>query len=455
MVAPSGVIVGAAPNVEASTIASARISLPTTGSYFIRIESANGRTGDFLLSVQGTSEAAAAQALTLGQTVNAQVDSSSVRRDYNFQGAAEPLVIDLQAGAGSSPVVTLKDTTTAEVLAISSARLSAVRYRVPASAGVTTGYTLEVSSSGAGVAQAYTLCVGTEGGSAPCPSSGSAPVVVAPVVSVVTATPLAVVATTAATAIVVNIPADAACQVTSVAGTPVNVRQAPGLDFPIVSSLASGTTALVIGRLPDNSWFQVNNRGVLGWVSTTVVRIGGLCGSVTVVQPPTSPAPPTLNVTATLTPTATATATASPPPAPAATLNFSLPAVFGSTALTSGFVPDPFSIGITAGGPANAGTLGSGCIGYTTSAPSFSVNYTSGSFTLLRFYFIGGGDTTMVINSPSATYSCVDDSFATNNPTLDFNSPSSGRYDVFIGTFSPGGSIGGTLFITESSANHP
>ncbi len=95
VVAPSGVIVGAAPNVEASTIASARISLPTTGSYFIRIESANGRTGDFLLSVQGTSEAAAAQALTLGQTVNAQVDSSSVRRDYNFQGAAEPLVIDL------------------------------------------------------------------------------------------------------------------------------------------------------------------------------------------------------------------------------------------------------------------------------------------------------------------------------------------------------------------------
>ena len=132
-----------------------------------------------------------------------------------------------------------------------------------------------------------------------------------------------------------------------------------------------------------------------------------------------------------------------------------MPAVYGSTALTSGFVPDPFSVGVTGGGPASAGYLGGGCTGFTTSAPSFSVNYTSGSFPLLRFYFIGTCDTTMVINSPSGSYTCVDDSFGTLNPTIDFNSPSSGRYDVWIGTFSADGSEAGTLRVTENTNNRP
>jgi hypothetical protein len=138
-----------------------------------------------------------------------------------------------------------------------------------------------------------------------------------------------------------------------------------------------------------------------------------------------------------------------------ATLNFSLPPIFGSTALTSGFVPDPFTVGITAGGPANVSYLGSGCTGFATSAPSFSVNYTSGAFPTLRFYFIGGGDTTMIINSPSGSYFCNDDSFGTVDPTIDFNSPSSGRYDVWIGTFAAGGSVGGTLHVTENTGNTP
>jgi hypothetical protein len=68
---------------------------------------------------------------------------------------------------------------------------------------------------------------------------------------------------------------------------------------------------------------------------------------------------------------------------------------------------------------------------------------------------VGAGDTTMVINSPSGSYFCSDDSFGTFSPTLDFNTPSSGRYDIWIGTYSPGGSIGGTLYVTESSANSP
>jgi len=144
-----------------------------------------------------------------------------------------------------------------------------------------------------------------------------------------------------------------------------------------------------------------------------------------------------------------------PPPPPPQVLNFSLPPVYGLTALASGFVPDPFSVGITAGGPVSASYLGGGCYGYTTSAPSFSVNYTAGAFPTLRFYFIGGADTTMIINTPGGSYVCVDDSFGTLNPTIDFNSPASGRYDVWIPTYAQGGSVGGTLYVTENVGNHP
>jgi hypothetical protein len=118
-------------------------------------------------------------------------------------------------------------------------------------------------------------------------------------------------------------------------------------------------------------------------------------------------------------------------------------------------VPDPHTLAANAGGPVNVGYLGGGCTGYTTEAPTYSVNFTSGAFPLLRFYFVGAADTTMIVNSPAATYACVDDSFGTLNPTVDFNVPTGGRYDVWIGTFGAGGSTAGTLYVTENSGNHP
>jgi hypothetical protein len=129
--------------------------------------------------------------------------------------------------------------------------------------------------------------------------------------------------------------------------------------------------------------------------------------------------------------------------------------VFGSTALTSGFVPDPFTLDVTAGGPVDASYLGGGCSGHTTEAPTFSVNFTKGASQLLRLYFIGSSDTTMIINSPAGSYVCIDDSYNTFHPTIDFNSPSSGRYDVWIATYQPGASVAGTLLVTEVSANRP
>ena len=138
-------------------------------------------------------------------------------------------------------------------------------------------------------------------------------------------------------------------------------------------------------------------------------------------------------------------------------LDYSLPPNYGEVTLASGFTPDPASVSITSGGPVNVATLGLGgaCSGYATSAPDFELSYTSGSFSLLRFYFESSGDTTLIINGPTGQWYCVDDSFGTLNPTIDFQNPSSGVYDIWVGSYASGELIPGVLYITEVSGNHP
>jgi len=150
-----------------------------------------------------------------------------------------------------------------------------------------------------------------------------------------------------------------------------------------------------------------------------------------------------------------ATPFATPSQAQGSGLDYSLTPNYGSTSLTSGFLPDPFTVDLTSGGTVSVSYLGNNCTGYATRAPDYSVSYTSGAFSTLRFYFIGNGDTTMIINTPTASYTCIDDSFGTLNPTIDFNSPSSGRYDIWIGSYNSGVYVTGTLSVTEVTSNHP
>lgn len=170
-----------------------------------------------------------------------------------------------------------------------------------------------------------------------------------------------------------------------------------------------------------------------------------------------SPAQPTATAEA---PTATAEAPTGSPEAPTPTagvaLDFTLPAVYGSTALESGFEPDPFTVDASSDGPVDVAYLASNCVGWTTSAPSFSVTYTEGDFDTLRFYFISEvGDTTMVINTPGGDYVCNDDFTGTTDPLLDFDDPAGGRYDVWIGSYLSDGADSGTLYVTESTSNSP
>jgi hypothetical protein len=118
-------------------------------------------------------------------------------------------------------------------------------------------------------------------------------------------------------------------------------------------------------------------------------------------------------------------------------------------------VPDPQTRDIVSGGEVDVSYLGEPCVGFATSQPDYRVNYTKGDASLLRFYFDGGGDATMVVYNPAGGFYCDDDSYGTQNPTIDFEDPISGSYDIWIGSYAQTAPAIGTLNITELDSNHP
>lgn len=61
-----------------------------------------------------------------------------------------------------------------------------------------------------------------------------------------------------------------------VIATPYNVviRQGPGTQFQRIGLFPVGQTADVIGRNANNTWWQINYNGLVGWVSAQYARIG-------------------------------------------------------------------------------------------------------------------------------------------------------------------------------------
>jgi uncharacterized protein YraI len=452
----NGITVRVLDNPNNLSVVQGNVALTTSGEVRLVVTSAGGTFGQFLISVQGGPALPDPVTLGVGQVVNGTVSAEQPIALYMFGVTTDVLGLVVRSSdvSGQTPVtgpnILLRDAQTGEVLASVSSSLTGGRFRLPPGDAA---IMVEIAHANPIAADQFTICLENETRGQICPN-GVAQVVPTqpPPTAIVIQPTFTPIIPTATPFVPVSIPPNGPCAVATSRNQAVNVRSGPGLNFNIIGQLAPSGLGFVIQRLPDASWYQANVNGVIGWVSATVIITGGLCGVI-----PVATVPPTAIIIPTLTPTPIVSTTPTPTLTitPQATLNFSLPAVFGSTALTSGFVPDPFTISLTAGGPANVAYLGGGCSGFTTSAPSFSVNYTAGAFPLLRFYFVGAGDTTMIINSPSGAYTCVDDSFGTLNPTIDFNSPATGRYDVWIGTFSSGGSVGGTLFVTENSANRP
>ncbi len=139
-----------------------------------------------------------------------------------------------------------------------------------------------------------------------------------------------------------------------------------------------------------------------------------------------------------------------PFPEPTGELDPNLPPTYGEVGLASGFLPDPASAPITAGGNVSARASISGCVGYVASAPDLNL-FWSGSGSRLRLFFVpddGTSDTTLVIFDADGDWECNDDAYGLN-PGLDFEGAPSGVYAIWVGTYYTEELVPGTLYFTE------
>jgi len=126
----------------------------------------------------------------------------------------------------------------------------------------------------------------------------------------------------------------------------------------------------------------------------------------------------------------------------------SLNATYGTVSLASGFTGDPYRVSLSAGGGFDASGLGGACVGMIASAPDVQLNFSGGSLPLI----ISAGsssDTTLVINGPDGQWYCNDDGGTSgSNPSIRFNAPRSGAYDIWVGSYG-GASAPAELHISE------
>jgi hypothetical protein len=108
---------------------------------------------------------------------------------------------------------------------------------------------------------------------------------------------------------------------------------------------------------------------------------------------------------------------------------------YGTVTLRSGFMPDPHVTSLRSGGNVDASSLSSDCRGFISATPDVRLVYSSGSLPLI-ISADARADTTLVVNAPDGSWYCDDDSGSRGlNPSLRFNNPSSGRYEIWVGTY--------------------
>ncbi len=142
-----------------------------------------------------------------------------------------------------------------------------------------------------------------------------------------------------------NIPAidpnDPTCR--ALVNTGLNFRRGPSTDFDIIRVLGVGEVLPIIGRLADNSWWQLSSNTSIGWVDARFVTTYGICNGIVAIDPPTTPTA-TIQVTATSTPTDSPTATLVTP-------NLWVSNITGSDTVIipsgSNLVVEPYNVNVT------------------------------------------------------------------------------------------------------------
>jgi len=134
--------------------------------------------------------------------------------------------------------------------------------------------------------------------------------------------------------------------------------------------------------------------------------------------------------------------------------DISLDPTFGTVELETGFMPDPHTTDMAAGGPLDASGLGEGCVGYIAEAPDVDFVYTAGDDFPLNLYVVSEADTTLVVNLPDGSWACNDDSNGFN-PLLSMESPESGLYNIYVGHYDSTDTPPAVLHISEIAPQWP
>jgi len=113
--------------------------------------------------------------------------------------------------------------------------------------------------------------------------------------------------------------------------------------------------------------------------------------------------------------------------------NWAAAPMYETVNLTAGFMPDPWSRSLRAGGDHDvAASVGGDCVGYiNAAAPDVDLNYESGSSSLY-IYALSVADTTIAVLDPAGNWYCNDDGLYLD-PVVAIRRPRSGNYNIWLG----------------------
>jgi hypothetical protein len=123
---------------------------------------------------------------------------------------------------------------------------------------------------------------------------------------------------------------------------------------------------------------------------------------------------------------------------------------FGTVTLRTGFTPDPRVVSVVSGGNIAASRIRSGCAGFISANPDARLVFTTDGDLPLIISVDSDSDTTLAVNGPDGRWRCDDDGGVNGlNPSIRYDTPQSGRYEIWVGSYRAGTNARGRLHISE------
>lgn len=133
---------------------------------------------------------------------------------------------------------------------------------------------------------------------------------------------------------------------------------------------------------------------------------------------------------------------------PVGSQDLRLKPTFGVVSLRAGFKDDPHVVMVDAGG--EKPSKEAGVTAWVSNAPTYRVNYAAGKYVLTIKAECVDEDTTLLINTPDGKWIANNDGENTGkNPSIRFQRPQSGQYDIWVGTLKQGVTPKTRLIVTE------